>query len=441
MPGDFRYGADYSRQHFPNSVTRTVIVIKRLFSVARLVLAWYLLFLALYAVADWFWSPLGDAVTLVGLVTIVFVVIRAYSHLGRVQLIDGKPSAAAALSNRQIRQIEVPFEADEAFDLLDAAVRELPGIDAIDSVRSHLQVRASTRYLDPYGIKLLGRYNPLSWVVSQHNRILASVVRGDGTSRLVLICEPAFAPWSNWLQVDDGINLQNAEAITRTIALQLSQRRRSEQTAATQTVTEKELAIARLSLLQAQVEPHFLYNTLASAQYLTRTDPASADAMLGHLIEYLRHSLPRTDRALSTLGEELERSRAYLEILKIRMGSRLNLQLDVPDELLPTPLPPMMLQTLVENAIKHGLEPRPGDGTIWIFGRRNDRQVAVTVADDGLGFSGEAGGSGIGLKNVRERLRLVYGTAATLTLAANFPSGAAATISVPATFAQDAPHV
>ena len=101
MPGDFRCRADYSRQHFPNSVTRTVI--KRLFSVARLVLAWYLLFLALYVVADWFWWPLGDAVTLVGLVTIVFVVIRAYSHLGRVQLIDGKPSAAAALSNRQIR--------------------------------------------------------------------------------------------------------------------------------------------------------------------------------------------------------------------------------------------------------------------------------------------------------------------------------------------------
>lgn len=415
-------------------------MIKRFFSVARLVLAWYLLFLILFVVADWVWSPLGNAVSIVGLVTIVFVVIRAYSHLGRVQLIDGKLSAAAALSNRQVRQVEVPFEADEAFDLLDTVIHELPGIDSIDAVRSQLQIRAGIRYHDPYGITVLGRYNPLGWVVSQHNRILASVVRGDGTSRLTLVCEPAFAPWSNWLQLDDGANLQNAEAITRAIALRLSQRRRSEQTAATQTATEKELAIARLSLLQAQVEPHFLYNTLASAQYLTRTDPASADAMLGHLIDYLRHSLPRTDRALSTLGEELERSRAYLEILKIRMGPRLNLQLDVPEDLLPTPLPPMMLQTLVENAIKHGLEPRPGDGTIWIFGRRNDSKVAVTVADDGLGFSGETDNGGIGLKNVRERLRLVYGSAASLILAANFPSGAAVTINVPATVNQDTPH-
>jgi LytS/YehU family sensor histidine kinase len=188
------------------------------------------------------------------------------------------------------------------------------------------------------------------------------------------------------------------------------------------------------------VEPHFLYNTLASAQYLTRSDAPSADRMLGHLIEYLRHSLPRTDRALSTLGEELERSRAYLEILKIRMGPRLNLQLDVPDELLATPLPPMMLQTLVENAIKHGLEPQPGEGTVWIFARRNGASVAVTVADDGRGFDPQASGGGIGLKNVRERLQLIYGAAASLVIAANFPRGVAATIGVPATFSEGRSH-
>ncbi|WP_426700952.1 sensor histidine kinase [Rhodanobacter sp. Col0626] len=406
---------------------------KRIFFMFRLVLAWYLLFLVLFIVADSLWSPLARLVTLVGFVTLVFVVIRAFSHLARVRLIAGKPKPGT-LANRQTRQIEVPFEADEAFDLLDATIRELPGIDQIDSMRGHLQIRASARYNDPYDLKLLGRYNPFGWIVSQHNRILATVTRGDGVSSFTVVCEPVLAPWSDWLQVDDGVNLENAEAIVRAISLRVSQRRRSEQSAATQTVTEKELATAKLSLLQAQVEPHFLYNTLASAQYLTRTDAASADAMLGHLIQYLRHSLPRTDRALSTLGEELERSRAYLEILKIRMGPRLSLQIDVPDDLLPTPLPPMMLQTLVENAIKHGLEPRPGEGCIWIFGRRNDARIAVTVADDGLGFGGETNGTGIGLKNVRERLRLVYGDAATLTIAANFPSGVATTISVPASF-------
>jgi len=187
--------------------------------------------------------------------------------------------------------------------------------------------------------------------------------------------------------------------------------------------------------VHAQVEPHFLYNTLASAQVLTRSDPARADAMLGNLIQYLRHSLPRTEDAPSTLGEELERSRAYLDILAIRMGPRLSLQVDVPDELQRLVFPPMMLQTLVENAIKHGLEPKPGGGTVWILARavggEQAQAVAVTVADDGRGFSSEGAGTGIGLRNVRERLRLAYGNGASFAIVANFPSGVAATITVP----------
>jgi LytS/YehU family sensor histidine kinase len=135
---------------------------------------------------------------------------------------------------------------------------------------------------------------------------------------------------------------------------------------------------------------------------LTRSEPQQADRMLGHLIQYLRHSLPSTDGAMSTLGDELERTRAYLEILRIRMGPRLALEVDVPDALRAIQMPSMMLQTLVENAIKHGLEPKPG------------------------------GGTGIGLKNVRERLRLIYGERATLSVVANAPEGVAATITVPA---------
>src|SRR5690606_12622215 len=200
-----------------------------------------------------------------------------------------------------------------------------------------------------------------------------------------------------------------------------------------QTATEKELAVAKLSLLHAQVEPHFLYNTLASAQLLARSDPPRADEMLGHLIQYLRHSLPRTEDELSTLGAELERAVAYLEILKIRMGSRLAVQVDVPETLRATKLPPMMLQTLVENAIKHGLEPRTAGGTVWIRARGSDGTVAVTVADDGDGFSARTSGTGIGLKNVRERLRLVFGGDAALAVVANFPAGVAATRTVPAT--------
>jgi LytS/YehU family sensor histidine kinase len=195
--------------------------------------------------------------------------------------------------------------------------------------------------------------------------------------------------------------------------------------------TEKELTSAKLSLLHAQVEPHFLYNTLASTQILTRSDPARADQMLSHLITYLRQSVPRTEDAMSTLGDELERARAYLEILKIRMGERLTLQMEVPEQLRSAAMPPMMLQTLVENAIKHGLEPVTGGGTIWILAREVDGKIAVTVADDGRGFSEVGGGTGIGLKNVRERLKLAYGDAASFSIGANFPKGVAATITVP----------
>lgn len=405
----------------------------------RLVIAWYLVFLVLTLVAGWFWSFLGNIVALVGLVTVIFVIIRAHSHLARVRLVGGKLTLAS-LASRQRRQIEVPLEADEAFDLLQAVIRDLAGVTDIDGARPRLEVRTSVRYHDPYGIQVLGRYNPMSWIVSQKNRVMATVTRGDGTCSFTVICEPMSAPWSGWLQVDDGANLQNMDTITRAVTLAIAQHRRGEQAAVVQTVTEKELAIARLNLLQAQVEPHFLYNTLANTQVLVRTDPASADQMLGHLIQYLRHSLPRTDRALSTLGEELERSRAYLEILKVRMGSRLSLKIDVPHALLSTAMPPMMLQTLVENAIKHGLEPRPGDGTVWIFAQLKDARVAVTVADDGRGFSEKDSGSGIGLKNVRERLHLIYGKAGSLVIAANFPQGVAATIGVPESFSGEVSH-
>jgi LytS/YehU family sensor histidine kinase len=153
--------------------------------------------------------------------------------------------------------------------------------------------------------------------------------------------------------------------------------------------------------------------------------------MLGNLITYLRTSMPRTEEAMSTLGAELERATAYLEILRIRMGERLAVEIQVPEALKRAPLPPMMLQTIVENAIKHGLEPVPGGGKIWIIARESDGRTAITVADDGRGFSEDGGGTGIGLRNVRERLRLTFGDAASLSIVANFPKGVAATMTVP----------
>ena len=423
-------------------------MIKSLFFVLRIAIAWLLA--VFLAAAIWSNLPLIGwiewPIVVAGMITMALVVAGALSHLGRVRLIAGHIDKAA-LANRQRRQVEIPFEAGEAFDLLDAAIRELPRIEHVESARDSLQVRAKVGRPDNYGERPLGRWNPLLWFGVTRNQILATVTpsHDSGSGSVTLICEPENPAWSDWFLVDDGTNFENAEAVTRAISRRVAERRRSEKTQAVQTATEKELTVAKLSLLHAQVEPHFLYNTLASAQLLTRSDPARADAMLGHLIQYLRHSLPRTDDEQSTLGAELERALAYLEILKIRMGPRLSVEVDVPENLRATPLPPMMLQTLVENAIKHGLEPRTAGGTVWIRARRTDGAVAVTVADDGDGFNtgpnARTSGTGIGLKNVRERLRLVYGSDAALSVVANFPAGVAATITVPASVEPEVRHV
>jgi len=404
-----------------------------IFFILRLIVAWVAAFVVAMNLLDsipWLAGP-HWIFTFMFFAILAFVIAGAFSHMRRVRLIAGDIDKAK-LANRQRRQIEIPLEAGEAFDIVDATIRELPRSEEVESARDSLQVRAKVSRINPYSTKPTGRFNPLHWTHIKRNQILATVTPGDGVSSVTLVCEPESGAWSDWFKVDDGTNLENAEAITRAITRRIADRRRSEQVAAQQTVTEKELTVAKLSLLHAQVEPHFLYNTLASAQYLTRSDPARADEMLGNLITYLRHSLPRTEDSPSTLGEELERARAYLEILKIRMGPRLALQVQVPEELKQVPFPTMMLQTLVENAIKHGLEPKSGGGTVWIIARRIEDAVAVTVADDGEGFNAGSSGTGIGLRNVRERLRLAYGAAATFNIVANFPSGVAATISVPA---------
>ncbi|MEO8365042.1 MAG: histidine kinase [Pseudoxanthomonas sp.] len=416
------------------------------FFIFRIAAAWVFAFLVFITLWNGFLDGPGPngLVFLVFLITLGFVIASAVSHIRRIRLIAGNIDPGT-LANRQRRQIEIPLEAGVAFDLVDATIRELPRSEGIESARDSLQVRAKVTRINPYSDKTPGRFNPLYWIHIKRNQILATVTPGDGISSLTLVCEPESGAWSDWFKVDDGTNLENAEAITRAITRRIAEHRRSEQAAAQQTVTEKELTVAKLSLLHAQVEPHFLYNTLASAQYLTRSDPARADEMLGNLITYLRHSLPRTEDSLSTLGEELERARAYLEILKIRMGNRLNLQIEVPEALKSIRFPAMMLQTLVENAIKHGLEPKSGGGTVWIIARTIDHSLAVTVADDGQGFNAESSGTGIGLKNVRERLRLAYGGAASFAIVANFPSGVAATINIPshdvAADAQEAGHV
>ena len=184
--------------------------------------------------------------------------------------------------------------------------------------------------------------------------------------------------------------------------------------------------------MQAQVEPHFLFNTLASVDYLIETDPARASRMQKNLIQYLRAALPQMRQASSTLGQEMALCRSYLEILKVRMDDRLQFAITLPAGLSTAAFPPMMLQTLVENSIKHGLEPKPEGGALTLSADVVDGNLRVAVSDTGLGFGAAgAGGGGVGLNNVRGRLQALFGARGRLTIEANSPSGTIATIVLP----------
>lgn len=372
-------------------------------------------------------------VVLTGLVAVLFFWVSATSHWRRVSLVASEMESAS-LSNRQIRQIELPVVVEEAFTLVEATLRAQPNLHSVESTRAGWQVRAKARAAELTNAP--GRVRSVIQALDvERSVVLAIVSPRDGAASVKLICEPEGGPLADWFMFDRGSNLITADAIARALSQKIGEARRGERDARVAAATQKEVAEAKLSVLEAQVEPHFLYNTLGSAKYLIKSDPARAEAMLDNLIVYLRNSLPKTEESASTLGEELTRARAYLEIMQIRMGERLQQSIDVPEELEREPFPAMMLQTLVENAIKHGLEPKPAGGTVWIRARRETTgagpALCITVADDGLGLNHAHSGTGIGHKNIRERLKLLFDSGADLTLTTNFPTGLAATIRLP----------
>jgi LytS/YehU family sensor histidine kinase len=192
----------------------------------------------------------------------------------------------------------------------------------------------------------------------------------------------------------------------------------------------RELDTARLQLLQAQVEPHFLFNALANVRRLLRTDADAARTLLADLLRYLQEALPALRDEHSTLGREAELVRAFLAVHQVRMGARLQARIDVPADLAGHSLPPMVLLTLVENALKHGLQPRVEGGEVHISASTHNGLLTLTVADTGQGM-GSGSGGGTGLANVRARLKAMYGSAASLALAVNEPRGVVATVVLP----------
>ena len=194
---------------------------------------------------------------------------------------------------------------------------------------------------------------------------------------------------------------------------------------------ERQVVETQLRMLQAQIEPHFLFNTIANVICLVDKEPKAAKETLQQLTRFLSISLKRSREDTSTLGQETEMLNDYLSIFKVRLGPRLDFAIDIPKDLLSLPFPPMILQPVVENAIKHGIEPKEEGGRIFIKAEQSDGLLRLTVSDTGLGFSGSMHSHGFGLENVRARLQALYPVRAALILEENLPCGVTTTIEVP----------
>jgi sensor histidine kinase YesM len=213
------------------------------------------------------------------------------------------------------------------------------------------------------------------------------------------------------------------------------------QAQATQELLARVTAESEMRLLQAQVEPHFLYNTLANLRFLVQSGSPDALRMTDALIDYLRTSGPDMRAQQVALGREVDHARHYLDIMQMRMAGRLRYTIDVPPPLREVEIPPLVLLTLVENAVKHGLAPRVEGGSVALRAWAEGDRVVVTVEDDGTGLPGAAvtpaaaaaaaGSGGPGLANVRARLALVYYEEADLQLTAAVPQGTCATLRLP----------
>jgi sensor histidine kinase YesM len=193
---------------------------------------------------------------------------------------------------------------------------------------------------------------------------------------------------------------------------------------------ERQLVETQLRMLQAQIEPHFLFNTLAHIISLIQTEPESASKMLQYFTETLRVSLLRTREETSILRHEVDLLRNFLRIHAMRLESRLQFTIDIPEDVFGLPFPPLLLQPLVENAVIHGIEPKLEGGSIAITAERTADFLRLRVTDTGRGLF-TATSNGVGLANVQDRLHALYGRKARLILTENIPCGTTATIEVP----------
>jgi LytS/YehU family sensor histidine kinase len=223
------------------------------------------------------------------------------------------------------------------------------------------------------------------------------------------------------------------EALTAVLFFEARERdaeRRMHEERMSRVAIDKQVAEARLQLLHAQIEPHFLFNSLASVKLLYGSDAARGTSLVRNIKDYLRLAMEEGRKRETTLQQELQLVQSFLAVLKLRMGDRLDVRIDVPATLRSAKVLPLVLATLVENAVKHGLSPKGEGGTLLIEGRDDGACLELRVADDGVGFRANAR-TGVGLANSRARLASLYGDRGSLELERNESGGVTASLRVP----------
>jgi LytS/YehU family sensor histidine kinase len=328
------------------------------------------------------------------------------------------PADVGWLSMRTWTQVELPLSVAESMVLVEEVIRAQKGVTRVEPDPGRHRLAAWTRA----DLMSFGEVIGVQLASTAEFPVATTRATIDSRSRATLSL------------LDFGRSRAFVRAVALGLNQRVNQRLEAQREAAKAAALQAQLHQSRLALLQAQVEPHFLYNTLAHLQLLIRSDPARADDMAGDLIRYLRLSMPEFRDVGFTLGRELELVRAYLDIMKIRLRERLQVEIDADAGASAMPFPPLLLHTLVENAIKHGIEPKPEGGrvSIAVRHRRNgEERLVITVADTGKGLTSGLEGSGVGLANLRERMELLYPGSARFSIAANSPDGVVATVDIP----------
>jgi hypothetical protein len=276
---------------------------------------------------------------------------------------------------------------------------------------------------------------PVGWrmVVMQVSAVIVGYVLGTWIGDQYCGCS-TFDVWRRSARAFGGY-LVLCIAVTVSISFFFQSRGRDQRRLRQIAMAQRDASEAQLKLLESQLEPHMLFNTLANLRVLIGVDPLRAQAMLDQLIAFLRATLSGSQRPFHALSAEFARVSDYLQLMQVRMGDRLRTRIVLPHELADLPVPPLVLQPLVENAIKHGLEPHVGGGRIEVSAARVGDRVVLRVRDTGSGLSAGAAGGGtrFGLEQVRKRLATIYGAAATLELrpASDVEGGTDAIVTIP----------